>query len=71
MVWLCAGAGSVLVGGSTIVLGYHWVSDVIGGWLVALWFLLPALRLLRPTGASPRSPEVASPDPAPSVVTGR
>lgn len=51
-VWLCAGAASVLVGGSTLVLGYHWGSDVVGGWLIALWFLLPALRLLRPTAPS-------------------
>ena len=43
MGWLCAGAASALVSGSTMVLGYHWVSDVVGGWLVALWFLLPEL----------------------------
>ena len=51
--YLVAGVVAFVVGLATMVLGYHWVMDVVGGWLLGLILFLPADRLL------------AEPDPGP------
>ncbi|MFC8501005.1 phosphatase PAP2 family protein [Pedococcus sp. NPDC057267] len=39
-------AASGVVGVCTVVLGYHWVSDVVGGWAAGALVALPAVRWL-------------------------
>lgn len=46
----------VAVGLSRVVLGVHWPSDVIGGWLLALAWVLTTTAVLRPTRERPARP---------------
>jgi membrane-associated phospholipid phosphatase len=50
---LAAGAGlAVLVGVVMVVMDYHWLTDVPGGWLVGLLALMVALLVLGPPPTS-------------------
>lgn len=67
---LAFGAGIV-----NIVQGYHWATDVLGGWLVGLTMFVVAHTLMRP-GASARPPADGPPADGPTVapadrLTGR
>ncbi len=44
---------AIAVGLSRIVLGVHWVSDVLGGWLLSAVWLLVMTALFRPWNAEP------------------
>ena len=39
-IWLAAGLAGLLIGASRIFLGVHYFSDVMGGYLVALFWLV-------------------------------
>lgn len=57
-----AGVISAAVGIATIVLGWHWPSDVVGGWLLGTAVLVLGNALLRPPahrGGLPDEPGVA------------
>ncbi|MCR6494529.1 phosphatase PAP2 family protein [Cellulomonas sp. P24] len=43
-----ASAGSAVVGVCTVVLGYHWLSDAVAGWMIGVVIALPAIRWLVP-----------------------
>ncbi|NNM47825.1 phosphatase PAP2 family protein [Knoellia koreensis] len=43
------GTGAVTVGVCTLVLGYHWPSDAVGGWLIGALAAGVAARWLRPS----------------------
>jgi membrane-associated phospholipid phosphatase len=44
----------VAVGLSRLVLGAHWLSDVLGGWILALVWMLALVALFRPWLSHPR-----------------
>ena len=53
---LAATAAAGVVGVCTAVLGYHWVTDVAGGWAAGALIAIPAVRWLdHPTGTRPRA----------------
>lgn len=58
-------AYGILIGISRIVLGVHWLSDVIAGWLIGTATLLVALALTHPE-CQLRASARASTDPDPS-----
>ncbi|MEU8927769.1 phosphatase PAP2 family protein [Kitasatospora sp. NPDC048545] len=65
-----ATAGAVLftvaIGLSRVYLGVHWPLDVLGGWLLALWWLAVGAVVLRPLqrAAPPvAAPPMAAPEP--------
>jgi membrane-associated phospholipid phosphatase len=39
----------VAVGFSRLILGVHYLTDVVGGWLIGALWLTVAYRVLRPT----------------------
>lgn len=43
---LAASAAAAVVGVCTAVLGYHWVTDVVGGWAAGALIVIPAVRWL-------------------------
>jgi len=47
--WAAAVTGGLVVGLTTLILGYHWLTDVVAGWCMAAVVLAPALWLLRRT----------------------
>ncbi len=44
--WAAVALGSTAVGLATVVLGYHWLTEVIAGWLMAATVLAPAVWVL-------------------------
>lgn len=70
---LAAGAAvAVLIGWSRVYLGYHWMSDVVAGWLLAgtiitavvalLWWTAARSPVLESRRAVPVQPSVSIPD---------
>lgn len=49
--WVLGATGAATVGLCTMVLGYHWPSDAIGGWILGALAAGGATRLLRPLAA--------------------
>lgn len=44
--WAAVTFGSVVVGLTTVILGYHWFTEVIAGWFMAVTVLAPAVWVL-------------------------
>jgi undecaprenyl-diphosphatase len=55
-------AWTLLIGLSRVYVGGHWFSDVVGGWVVGVFFLLIAAELYRIVGARELDPQ-PRPDP--------
>lgn len=52
--WMWAGIGlAVLIGLSRVFLGVHWLSDVLGGWLLGAAWVCATLAFLRSSPAKP------------------
>jgi undecaprenyl-diphosphatase len=62
--WAVAATVSALVGISAVVLGWHWPTDVVGGWIAGAAAFLAAHRILD-------APPSASAEPAALVTAGR
>jgi undecaprenyl-diphosphatase len=63
--WLVplAVAAAALVGASRVVLGVHWTSDVVSGWLLGVAVVLAAVALAPPYGGRP-GPECGGRNPS-------
>lgn len=62
---LLAVAGGLVIGLSRIVLGVHYPSDVVGGWLIGIAFALIGWRVaegLEPIAPAPSEPPALSPE---------
>jgi membrane-associated phospholipid phosphatase len=44
--WAAVVVGSTVVGLTTVILGYHWFTEVIAGWFMAVTVLAPAVWVL-------------------------
>ena len=55
--WAAVTVGSVVVGLTTVILGYHWPTEVVAGWFMALAVLAPAVWVLTTSPAGPDVPE--------------
>jgi len=63
-------AAAALVGASRVVLGVHWTSDVVSGWLLGVAVVLAASALAPPYGGRPErgarpEPESGGRNPSP------
>ena len=54
---------AALVGASRVVLGVHWTSDVVSGWLLGVAVVLAASALAPPYGGRPGPERGARPEP--------
>ncbi|MFC8501751.1 phosphatase PAP2 family protein [Pedococcus sp. NPDC057267] len=64
-----ASAAAGVVGVCTVVLGYHWVTDVVGGWAAGALIDIPAVRWL--DGPAPDEPAPDRPPTTAATPTDR